>query len=147
MRSKTRLAVATVAIALLTGGSVAAAEASTATPSSTSPTVTCKTPAPGGSANPGPGGKKPMVPPGTPDPQESAALARILGVSRARATAVLERLDVLSRGTAHGVEVTDPGFRSLAASLGLTPTQFNADLMHMKESLSAVPAPSGSAKS
>jgi hypothetical protein len=142
MRSKTRIAVATLAVVLLTGGSVAAAEASnSASPSPKSPAA-CVGTAPSDVGK----GKQPVVKPGTPDPQISAALARILGVSQARATAVLERLDAISQASGHGVEVTDPGFRSLAASLGLTPSQLSQDLVRMKQALrAAMPAPSGSA--
>ena len=60
---------------------------------------------------------------------------------------VLERLDVISRASSYGVSATDPAFRSLAASLKLTPSQLFTDLMRMKEQLQATtPTPSASAK-
>ncbi|MEZ0067699.1 hypothetical protein ABIA32_003714 [Streptacidiphilus sp. MAP12-20] len=92
----------------------------------------------------GPGGKLPGVKPGAPDPQIVAALAKVLGVSDAKAAAVLDQLDAVWR-TSGRAESTDPAFRAIAASLGLTPDRLAQDLVQMKESLRAsMPSPSGS---
>jgi hypothetical protein len=91
--------------------------------------------------------KRPVTP-GTPDPQITAALAKVMGIGQDKAAQVLERLDAIASASDHGVSPTDPAFRALAASLGLSADQLGHDIQRMKQSLAAsMPAPSSSPNS